>query len=209
MGRTILERQTIHLDLGAVSPDEMPIAYERARRSGNRTSVATPMMRQGEAIGTIMIRRRHVEAFTETQIAALEAFAAQAVIAIENARLCLQELQESNRQVTQALEQQTATAEILRVIAAVPDRSPDRHSTPSPRRPLAFARSDNAAIERLEGEIELGDHRRRTVRCRAVGNAYYRWTRPACGPRHARTTDNPRARSATEPLPEQRPEHAC
>jgi len=128
VGLAIEDRKTVHiLDLAAVSPEEMPIAYERARQSGQRTTLATPMLRQGEAIGAIMIRRLHVEAFTEAQIAALEAFAAQAVIAIENARLFEEleqrnaELQESNRQVTEALEQQTVTAEVLRVIAASPN----------------------------------------------------------------------------------------
>jgi signal transduction histidine kinase len=100
VGRAILDRQTIHiLDMAALSPDEMPIAYERRMRA--RTVVATPMLRQGEAIGTIMIRRQHVEAFTETQIAALEAFAAQAVIAIENARL-FEDLQAANHQLAEA-----------------------------------------------------------------------------------------------------------
>ena len=118
VGRAILERQTIHiLDLAAVSPDEMPIAYARAMYSGNRTTVATPMLRQGEAIGTIMIRRRHVEAFTETQIAALEAFAAQSVIAIENARL-FQELQERTAQLTRSVEEQRALAEVSQAVSS-------------------------------------------------------------------------------------------
>jgi signal transduction histidine kinase len=87
-GRAIIDRQTIHiLDAATVSEDDLPTLLRRHRESGQRTTLATPMLRQGEAIGMIMIRRLHVEAFTETQIAALEAFAAQAVIAIENARL--------------------------------------------------------------------------------------------------------------------------
>jgi len=102
VGRTHLDRQTVHiLDLAAVPADEWLLAIEIQKRTGQRTTLATPMLRQGEAIGTIMIRRLHVEAFTETQIAALEAFAAQAVIAIENARL-FEELQEANRQLAEA-----------------------------------------------------------------------------------------------------------
>src|SRR5262249_18880245 len=83
-------------------------------------------LREGVAIGTITILRYEVRPFTEQQVALLEMFADQAVIAIENARLFEElgqrnaELQESNRQVTEALEQQTATAEVLRVIASSP-----------------------------------------------------------------------------------------
>ena len=95
----------------------MPIALERAQRIGQRTTLVTPMLRQGEAIGTIMIRRLHVEAFTETQIAALEAFAAQAVIAIENARL-FQELQERTAQLTRSVEEQRALAEVSQAVSS-------------------------------------------------------------------------------------------
>ena len=81
--------------------------------------LATPLLREGIPIGTIHIRRMEVRPFTEKQIKLLETFAAQAVIAIENVRL-FKELQERNRQITEALEQQTATSEILRVIASSP-----------------------------------------------------------------------------------------
>src|SRR5262249_28679497 len=102
--------QTIHVhDLQAAAA-EFP--GTRGIALGLRTVLSTPLLREGVAIGAIYIRRREVRPFTERQIKLLETFADQAVIAIENVRL-FNELKES-------LEQQTATSEILGVIASSP-----------------------------------------------------------------------------------------
>jgi signal transduction histidine kinase len=96
---------------------EFPEGSENARRMGHRTVLAVPLMREDSgAIGTINVRRTEVRPFTERQVALLQTFAEQAVIAIENVRL-FTELQASNRELTTALDTQTATSDILRVIS--------------------------------------------------------------------------------------------
>src|SRR5262249_46539279 len=108
-GRTVLERRPVHvLDLQAET-DEFPDGSAFAKKLGHRTTFGVPLLREGVAIGTIQLRRTQVAPFSEKQRQLLEIFANQAVIAIENTRL-LNELRES-------LAQQTATADVLKVIS--------------------------------------------------------------------------------------------
>src|SRR5262249_58161563 len=119
-GRAIVERHTVHVhDLAAQLETEFPESRPYQERWGFRTTLATPLLREGIPIGAIFIRRTEVRPFTAKQIKLLETFADQVVIAIENVRL-FKELEDRNRQLTEALEQQTATSEILRVIASSP-----------------------------------------------------------------------------------------
>jgi two-component system, NtrC family, sensor kinase len=89
---------------------------EMARKRGYRSVMAVPLLREGEPIGAISVTHPEAGPFTDKQIALLQTFADQAVIAIENVRL-FTELQSSNRELTTALDKQTATSEILRVIS--------------------------------------------------------------------------------------------
>ena len=84
-----------------------------------RSVLSVPMLRGNEPIGAITVWHADVGPFTQKHVALLQTFADQAVIAIENARL-FKELQERNGELTDALEQQTATSEILGVIASSP-----------------------------------------------------------------------------------------
>ena len=118
-GRAIQEGRTLHVHDLAAAEDQFPGARERGIALGVRTALAVPLLREGEPIGLIHIRRLKVQPFTERQIKLVETFADQAVIAIENVRL-FQELQLRNRELTEALEQRTATGEILSVISSSP-----------------------------------------------------------------------------------------
>src|SRR5262249_3516373 len=96
-----------------------PEGLRLARLSGFRSVVAVPMRREGEPIGAILVGRPAVGAFPVEQIGVLQTFADQAVIAIENVRL-FKELERKNLALSEALQQQTATSEILRVISSSP-----------------------------------------------------------------------------------------
>jgi GAF domain-containing protein len=115
-GRVALDGRPLHVTDLQTETGEFPHGSQFAREHGTRTQLGVPLMREGIAIGTISLRRTEARLFTERQVALLQTFADQAVIAIENVRL-FTELQTSNRELTTALDTQTATSDILRVIS--------------------------------------------------------------------------------------------
>jgi two-component system, NtrC family, sensor kinase len=120
-GLAVVERRAVHVH-DALSPEggAFPETQGRARRFGHRTVLCIPLLREGESIGVIVLRRMEVNPFGDRQIALLQTFADQAVIALGNVRL-FDEVQARTRELAETLEYQTATSEVLNVISRSPN----------------------------------------------------------------------------------------
>jgi len=147
-GRAIVDRAVVHISDIRNDPDY--VARAPVKALGYRTALAVPMLREGSPIGVFVMWRREVRPFTDKQIELVRTFADQAVIAIENVRL-FKELESRNRDLTTALDRQTATADVLRIIAQSPtELQPvlDAIATSAMR----LCAASDAVIERLEGD---------------------------------------------------------
>src|SRR4029434_2532396 len=149
IGRTFLERRTVHIE-DVVSDPEYEW-WESQKIGKYRTMLGVPLLREGVPLGIIGMWREEVRPFTDKEIEVVTTFADQAVIAIENVRL-LEDLHERNDYLSESLEQQTPTSEILRVIA----------SSPTDIQPVLAVVAENAArlcdaedadIARVDGDI--------------------------------------------------------
>ena len=118
-GRSIYDLKPVHVIDLQNAGDEFSAGRGYARKLGHRTTLAVPLIKEGRALGTILVRRTEVRPFEEKHIALLTTFADQAAIAIENVRLFEAE-QQRTRELSKSLEQQTATSEVLKVISASP-----------------------------------------------------------------------------------------
>ena len=143
MGRAILDSTSINVDDLSTATD-FPDGQRRAASLGHRTTLGVPLLQDNRAIGALLIRRMDIRPFSSKQIEMLETFADQAVIAIENVRLF--------NETREALERQTATAEILRVIASSPaDTQPVFDAIAASA--LRLLAGHSAAVTRLVGDM--------------------------------------------------------
>jgi signal transduction histidine kinase len=149
-GHAMVDARTIHV-ANLMEADEYPEGKALALQRGHRATMTSPLIRDGVAIGAILVRRTEARDFSQSQIELLESFADQAVIAIENVRL-FDDVQARTRELSEAVEQQTATSEVLRVISSSPT---DLHSALGEIAESAARLLDvlDVAIMRVEGDV--------------------------------------------------------
>jgi signal transduction histidine kinase len=117
-GRAIVDRQAIHIhDMQAEKEVDFPDVWDAVQRERLRTALAVPLLREGVPVGAILLRRLELRPFTDQQIALLNTFADQAVIAIENVRL-FQELQDRTRELVDSVEEMKALSEVGQAVSS-------------------------------------------------------------------------------------------
>ena len=119
-GRAVLDRKAVIIDdIGLVAESEYPDTLDLLKLNTIHSVAEVPLLSKGRPLGSLAILRAEVHPFTNKEVAMLETFADQAVIAIENTRL-FEEVQARTRELSQSLEQQTATSEVLQIISSSP-----------------------------------------------------------------------------------------
>jgi GAF domain-containing protein len=147
--RAILTGSIVHV--ADVRRDPEYVYHDAAKNADYRSVLSVPMLRDGRPIGAITVFREVPRLFPDTQIALLQTFADQAVIAIENVRL-FTELEARNKDLTEALEQQTATSDILRVISSSPtDVQPVFDAIA--RDAMRLCNADYSVVGKFDGEL--------------------------------------------------------
>ena len=120
MGRAVVDRKPVHVHDLRTAAAEFPDGQAMARRLGVRTMLVTPLMRENEAIGAIAVRRAEMRPFSDKQVAILQTFADQAVIAIENARL-FEEVQARTRELARSVSELQALSEVSHAVNSTLD----------------------------------------------------------------------------------------
>jgi GAF domain-containing protein len=115
-GRVLQEGKTVHVPDVLEDTDYAIPSLNAQKIAGHRATLGVPLMREGSPIGVVLLMRRSPKPFSDKQIELVETFADQAVIAIENVRL-FDEVQTRTRDLSESLQQQTATADVLKVIS--------------------------------------------------------------------------------------------
>jgi len=151
-GRTVLERRAVHVADLQAEVDEFPEGSAIARRAGHRTILSVPLLREGRPIGVLQLRRGEVNPFTDKQIALLQTFADQAVIAIENVRL-FQELQIRTQDLTRSVGELRALSEVSRTVSSTLDLGTVLETIVS--RAVELSGSDQGIVYEFDAESHI------------------------------------------------------